>query len=161
MAKPIDWIPVVPDAIASLKASIEPVVDRAALEKLLKVHRRTAIRLLHHFGGQQWGKTLLIDRQKLISELELFLPASRSALAACTPSQIRRLHHEGDRYRFPDVRTSDQRSASQLPAAIQVSPGRVAVEVADLRDLCAQLWILLETCKEDWEGVERLLEPWS
>jgi hypothetical protein len=46
----------------------------------------------------------------------------------------------------------------QLPAAVQLGLGRLTIEVADLRDLCAQLWVLLETCKDDWEGVEKRLE---
>jgi len=75
-----------------------------------------------------------------------------------TPSQIRRLHGEAENFRFPDVRGAERRSADQLPAAVQIGLGRLTIEVADLRDLCAQLWVLLETCKDDWEGVEKKLE---
>jgi hypothetical protein len=35
-----------------------PVVDRAIVERVLRLHRRTAIRLLHRCGGFQAGKTL-------------------------------------------------------------------------------------------------------
>jgi hypothetical protein len=45
-------------------------VDRAILEKVLRIERRTAIRLMNRFGGFQTGKTFLIDRLQLIEQLE-------------------------------------------------------------------------------------------
>ena len=158
MPKPVDWTPLVPDALTALRQMTAPVVDRTTLETLLKIQRRTAIRLLHQLGGEQLGKTLLIPREQLISELEAYLPHDAAELPARTPSQIRRLHREAEQFRFPDVRGSERRTVDQLPAAVNLGLGRLTIEVADLRDLCAQLWVLLETCKDDWEGVEKRLE---
>ena len=158
MPKPVDWTPLVPAALAALRQMTAPVVDRTTLETLLKIQRRTAIRLLHQLGGQQLGKTLLIPREQLIRELEAYLPRDAAAMPAYTASQIRRLHREAESFRFPDVRASERRTVERLPAAVQIELGRLTIEVADLRDLCAQLWVLLETCKDDWEGVERKLE---
>jgi hypothetical protein len=158
MAKPVDWIPLVPDALTALRQMTAPVVDRTTLETLLKIQRRTAIRLLHQLGGEQLGKTLLIPREQLIRELEAYLPRDAAELPARTPSQIRRLHREAEQFRFPDVRGCERRTVDQLPAAVNLGLGRLTIEVADLRDLCAQLWVLLETCKDDWEGVEKKLE---
>jgi hypothetical protein len=166
MPKPVDWTPLVPSALAALRQMTAPVVDRGALETLLKIQRRTAIRLLHQFGGRQLGKTLLIPREQLIAALEACFPRggadgethTPAHTPAHTPSQIRRLHREAESFRFPDVRAPERRTAGRLPAAIQLEPGRLTIEVADLRDLCAQLWVLLETCKDDWEGVEKKLE---
>jgi hypothetical protein len=158
MAKPVDWIPLVPAALTALRQMTAPVVDRTTLETLLKIQRRTAIRLLHQLGGQQLGKTLLIPREQLIRELEAYLPRDAEELPARTPSQIRRLHREAESFRFPDVRGVERRTVDELPAAVQLGLGRLTIEVADLRDLCAQLWVLLETCKDDWEGVEKRLE---
>ena len=158
MPKPVDWTPLVPAALAALRQMTAPVVDRTTLETLLKIQRRTAIRLLHQLGGQQLGKTLLIPREQLIRELEAYLPRDAAAMPAYTASQIRRLHREAESFRFPDVRASERRTVERLPAAVQIELGRLTIEVADLRDLCAQLWVLLETCKDDWEGVEKKLE---
>jgi len=158
MPKPVDWTPLVPDALTALRQMTAPVVDRTTLETLLKIQRRTAIRLLHQLGGQQLGKTLLIPREQLIRELEAYLPRDAAAMPAYTASQIRRLHLEAESFRFPDVRVSERRTVERLPAAVQIELGRLTIEVADLRDLCAQLWVLLETCKDDWEGVEKKLE---
>jgi hypothetical protein len=158
MPKPVDWTPLVPDALTALRQMTAPVVDRTTLETLLKIQRRTAIRLLHQLGGEQLGKTLLIPREQLIRELEAYLPRDDAEIPARTASQIRRLHREAESFRFPDVRGVERRTVDELPAAVQLGLGRLTIEVADLRDLCAQLWVLLETCKDDWEGVEKKLE---
>ena len=158
MPKPVDWTPLVPAALTALRQMTAPVVDRTTLETLLKIQRRTAIRLLHQLGGEQLGKTLLIPREQLIRELEAYLPRDDAEIPARTASQIRRLHREAESFRFPDVRGVERRTVDELPAAVQLGLGRLTIEVADLRDLCAQLWVLLETCKDDWEGVEKKLE---
>jgi hypothetical protein len=46
-----------------------PVVDRAALEILFGVSRRTAIRLMSQFGGYRSGKTYLVGREELLRQL--------------------------------------------------------------------------------------------
>ena len=158
MPKPVDWTPLVPHALAALRQMEASVVDRTTLERLLKIHRRTAIRLLHQFGGYQLGTSLLLAREQLIRELEAYLPQEAGDLPAHAPSQLRRLHREADQLRFPAVRSFERRTVDHLPAAIEITPGHLTIEVADLRDLCAQLWVLLETCKDDWDEVERQLE---
>ena len=50
MPKPNDWTPLIPHALQQLRALRGKVVDRAALQQLLKIHRRTAIRLMHQLG---------------------------------------------------------------------------------------------------------------
>jgi Mor family transcriptional regulator len=85
MPKPVDWTPLVPRALAALREMTAAVVDRTTLERLLKIHRRTAIRLLHQLGGQQLGKTLLIPREQLMRELESYLPADASGASGALP----------------------------------------------------------------------------
>jgi len=153
MARPVDWTLLLPDALAQLRAMTSPIVYRGTLEQIFKVHRRTAIRLLHEFGGERAGSTFVIDREKLITKLEEF-----AAPKEPQPSQIRRQQREAAAFTFPDVRTLERRRVDDLPAAIQLRPGYFAVENAGLEDLCAQLWVFLETCKDDRPGVEALLE---
>jgi hypothetical protein len=74
---------------------------------------------------------------------------------------VRRQHREAEAFRFPDVRSLERRRAAGLPAAIHIRPGHFAVENAGLADLCAQLWVFLETCQDDRAGVEALLEGTS
>src|SRR5579863_5966412 len=70
MPRRIEWLEQLPAALEELKQFPAPVVDRAILERVLRVHRRVAIRLMHRFGGFQSGKTFLIDRLQLIEQLE-------------------------------------------------------------------------------------------
>jgi hypothetical protein len=153
MARPVDWTPLLPDALAQLRAMTSKTVYRGTLEQIFKIPRRTAIRLMHEFGGEQAGRTFLLDRQKLIEQLE-----QRAAPEQLQPSHVRRQQREAAVFSFPDVRTPERRRAAELPAAIQIRPGYFAVENAGLEDLCAQLWVFLETCKDDRAAVEALLE---
>ena len=154
MPKPIDWTPLVPHALRTLRGMTTPAIDRAVLERLLKIHRRTAIRLLHQFGAELVGTNLLIPRLQLILELEAYLPPEGEGPTRA-PSQLRRLHREADTIRFEDVRTVERRTMNKLPPAVQIVPGKLTVEATDLQQLCQHLWIFLETCKEDWSGVAR------
>ncbi len=153
MPRPIDWTPLLPQALAQLRAMTSQTVYRGTLEQIFKVHRRTAIRLLHEFGGERAGSTFVIDRERLIARLE-----ELAAPKEPQPSQVRRQQREAAAFTFPDVRTPQRSQAAELPAAIQIRPGFFAVENAGLADLCAQLWVFLETCKDDRAGIEALLE---
>jgi hypothetical protein len=157
MPKPSDWTPLIPHALQQLRAMRSKVVDRAALQQLLRIHRRTAIRLMHQLGGEQAGKTFFVDRERLISELEAFLPSGSSDYPPRMASQVRRLHAEAEGFRFPDVRASERRTIDQLPTTIQIASGKLTLETGSLQDLCAQLWILLETCKDDRDAFEERL----
>ncbi len=158
MPKPNDWTPLIPHALSQLKSMQSKVVDRSTLEQLLKIHRRTAIRLMHQLGGEQAGKTFLVDRDRLIRELEAFLPSDSLQYPPRVSSQVRRLHAEAEQFRFPTVGAWKHRTLDQLPATIQITPGKIVLEASNLRDLCSQLWILLETCKEDWDALDRRLK---
>ena len=157
MPKPSDWTPLIPDALQQLRAMRAKVVDRAALQQLFKIHRRTAIRLMHQLGGEQAGKTFLVDREHLIRELEAFLRSGSTEYPPRLSSQVRRLHAGADQIQFPRVTTPERRTLDRLPPTIQITPGRLVLQAATLRDLCAHLWVLLETCKEDRDALERRL----
>jgi hypothetical protein len=71
-----EWIEQLPFALEELRLFPAPVIDRA-IEKVLRIERRTAIRILNRFGGFQSGKTFLIGREKLIAKLEEDRPRRR------------------------------------------------------------------------------------
>jgi hypothetical protein len=70
MPRNAEWTEQLPAALDELRKFPAPVVDRAVLERVLRIGRRTAIRLMNRFGGFQSGKTFLIDRLQLIAQLE-------------------------------------------------------------------------------------------
>jgi hypothetical protein len=152
MARPVDWTPLLPEALERLRAMTSQTVYRGTLETIFKVPRRTAIRLMHEFGGERAGRTFPLDRQKPIEELE-----RRAAPEELSPSQARRQQREAVRFSFPDVRAPEPRRALDPPAAIRIRAGCFAVETAGLEDLRAQLWVFLETRQDDRAGVEALL----
>src|ERR1035438_3104862 len=47
MPRPIDWTPLIPDALIQLRALTSQTVYRGTLERIFKIPRRTAIRLMH------------------------------------------------------------------------------------------------------------------
>lgn len=59
-----------PEIMKTLQAFSGEFLDRATIEKLFGVRRRTAINLMHKCGGYQVGRTFLISRQQLIAALE-------------------------------------------------------------------------------------------
>jgi dephospho-CoA kinase len=70
MPRQAEWFQEVPAALETLEQLTTPVIDRATLERLLRIHRRTAIRLMERFGGYQAGKTFLISRPVIIRQLK-------------------------------------------------------------------------------------------
>src|SRR5215469_297969 len=70
MPRQAEWFQELPDALEALEELTTPVIDRATLERLLRIHRRTAIRLMQRFGGYQAGKTFLISRPIIIRQLK-------------------------------------------------------------------------------------------
>jgi hypothetical protein len=71
-AKPV-WLLRVCEIRAMLAEVTLPVIDRAIIERVFGLRRRQAIELLNRFGGYQAGRTLLIDRARLIAELDKIL----------------------------------------------------------------------------------------
>ena len=64
------WLLRVPEIVSELSTLDVPVVDRAVCERLFGLRRRRAIDLIRSFGGYQVGRTFLVDRPKLIAQLE-------------------------------------------------------------------------------------------
>jgi hypothetical protein len=162
MPSPPQWFQCLDDALEALREYPRPVVDRASLEKLLRVSRRTAIRLLHAFGGSQAGKTFLIGHEELLVALE--------SVRAGEPFQ-----QEGRRRRrleedLDDTRRSlrarqvklpvaaDPRPGPSLPSGLRLPrPGVLEVEFASGEELLGRLYELVRMASEDLEAVEELL----
>ena len=138
--------------LLQLRAMTSQTVYRGTLEQLFKIPRRTAIRLMHEFGGEQAGRTFLLDRQKLIQQLEAYVVPE-----PLFPSQVRRQQGEAAAFTFPAVPTPELRRADTLPPEVRVESGQIFIKAATLEELCTHLWILLETCQDDREGIQAQL----
>ena len=151
-----EWIEQLPSALEELRGFPAPVIDRAVLEKILRIERRTAIRLLHRFGGFQTGKTFLIDRLQLIARLEAI---DRGEDAAFERDRRTRLADELEKTRrlapgrkvridaAPDVR---DRRMKDLPAGIHLQPGELRIEFFGAEDLLRHLFELSQAMVNDF-----------
>ena len=162
MPRQPQWFQHVPQALEQLRELPAPALDRAALEKLLHVSRRAAIRLLHRFGGYQAGRTFLIGRDELIQALESVLadPAYQF--------ESRRRHRLSDDLENTrrDLRSRqvklpvapDPKPGASLPSDMRlVRPGVLEVQFASAEDLLGRLYELVRIAGEDLEAFDAVL----
>jgi hypothetical protein len=64
------WLARLPEAIRELESSVEPWVDRPALESLLGVGRRRAQQLLAPIARRRVGSSVVADRAAVIAHLK-------------------------------------------------------------------------------------------
>jgi len=156
MPRQAEWFQELPAALEALKELITPVIDRATLERLLRIHRRAAIRLMHRFGGYQAGKTFLISRPALIRQLKSVAVSNAYLIET---ARRERLSAELDRTRrlsfartvlidaAPDRR---ERLLKDLPAGIHLKPGELHIEFSDAEDLLRRLYELSQAMVSDF-----------
>ena len=164
MPRKTEWIEQLPAALEELRAFPAPVVDRAVLEKVLRIKRRTAIRLMNRFGGFQTGKTFLIDRLQLIEQLEQL---DRGADVTFERDRRARLSEELEKTRrlapgrkvrvdvMPDVRN---RRMKDLPAGIHLQPGELRIEFYGAEDLLRHLFELSQAMVNDFGRFKEAVE---
>jgi hypothetical protein len=157
------WYLRVPEALATLSAFPAPVVDRQALEQLLGIGRRDAIRLMHRLGGYQCGRTFLVERDRLRQALETVARGERwqwearrrlrlghQLLQSQQEWKARHVQIPAPPSRFPGT-------IDGLPASVSLSPGRLQVEFDGAVDLLAQLVALTQAIGNDYDRFEELL----
>jgi hypothetical protein len=162
MPRKSEWMEQLPDAIGELRRFPAPVIDRAILERVLRIHRRAAIRLMHRFGGFQTGKTFLIDRQQLVEQLEA---VARGEDVATERERRTRLSDElektrrltpGRKVRI-DTAVRD-RVLKDLPAGIHLQPGELRIEFFGAEDLLRHLYELAQAMVNDFSNFQAAVE---
>lgn len=159
-AKPA-WFLRLPEILREVRSLQTPVLDRTGFERLFQVRRRRAIQLMHGFGGYQTGRTFLIDRVQLITELE------RAQASKDYSFEVRRKQHLAEsletlerhraaaRVRIPI--TTRPPSGSLLPPDVHLEPGRLILDFTTPEDLLSKLFLLAQKMAEDFEGMCRKL----
>ena len=158
MPRKSEWILRIPDALTELNQFPAPVVDRAALERLLGVQRRMAIRLMHRFGGFQAGRTFLVDRVKLIKELssigestEYHAEQKRWLRFAAVLDEARKVHRTRQ--------VAIPQPAPGQKGNLTLEPGRLEIRFKTTVELLQALLELAEGIGSDFEGVRSRIEP--
>jgi hypothetical protein len=164
MPRKSEWTEQLPAALDELRQFPAPVVDRAILEKVLRIERRTAIRLMNRFGGFQSGKTFLIDRLHLIEQLEeidhgddVSIERERRARLADELERTRRLA-PGRKVKIEAPAAVRDRRMKDLPAGIHLQPGELRIEFFGAEDLLRHLFELSQAMVNDLERFQAAVE---
>jgi hypothetical protein len=159
-AKP-QWLLRVPEILEELRALDVPVVDRAVCESLFRLRRRRAIDLLRCFGGYQSGRTFLIDRPKLVAQLEQIRDSSdfkmewrRKERLAERLEAMRRLQ-AGARVAIPVEPDVMSQRWPDLPVGVGLSPGALHIQFQSSEELLSKLFALAQAIANDYEGFEK------
>jgi hypothetical protein len=138
-----------------------PVIDRAAVESLFGLRRRQAIELMNRFGGYQAGRSLLLGRDQLITQLDAIAEgddvqretARRERLAATVESARRTRATEA--VRIPISPAVFATRMSTLGPDVQLRPGKLEIEFAGPEDLLRKLFALAQAVANDYSSFER------
>ncbi|HLY17745.1 MAG TPA: hypothetical protein VKR61_11010 [Bryobacteraceae bacterium] len=157
------WLLHVPEILAELSALDVPVVDRATCERLFGLRRRRAIDLIRGFGGYQAGRTFLIDRPKLLAQLEQIRESPgfrmewrRKERLAERLEAMRRLQ-AGARLEIPVKPQMLSHRLPDLPAGVVLSPGALQVQFESPEELLSKLFALAQAIANDYEAFEKRL----
>lgn len=155
------WLLRVPEILAELLALDVPVVDRAVCERLFHLRRRRAIDLIRCFGGYQAGRTFLVDRPKLVAQLEQIRDSPdfkmewrRKERLADRLDAIRRLQTGARVAIAVEPETLCQR-LPDLPAGVSLSAGALHIQFQSPEELLSQLFALAQAIANDYEAFEK------
>jgi hypothetical protein len=156
-----NWLLRVPVILEELSSLDVPVVDRALCERLFRLRRRRAIDLMRCFGGFQAGRTYLIERGKLVAELERVrdsgefrMEANRKERLTDRLDAMRRLQ-SGARVAIPvKPETLDQRLPT-LPDGVELASGALHIHFRSPEELLAKLFALAQAISNDYEAFEK------
>lgn len=155
MPRKTEWTHRIDSALDQLRAVSSPSVDRAAVERLLGVSPRQALRIMHRLTPHAAGKSLVIPRQDLIRQLEELrdggpIQGERQRLERLTAEleKVRR-HTAAHHIAVPaPVCPVEWRT---LPDGIQLEPGRLEIRFETGAQLLGLLLELAQAVAGDLE----------
>src|ERR1022692_1368285 len=155
------WLLRVPEILAELAALDVPVVDRAVCERLFRLRRRRTIDLIRCFGGYQAGRTFLVDRPKLVAQLEQIRDSPdfkmewrRKERLAERLDAIRRLQ-AGARVAIAVEPEILRQRLPDLPPGVGLSPGELHIQFQSSEELLSKLFALAQAIANDYEAFEK------
>jgi hypothetical protein len=155
------WLLRVPEILEELAAFDMPVLDRAACERLFHLRRRRAIDLIRCFGGYQAGRTFLVDRPRLVAQLEQIRDSPdfkmewhRKQRLAERLDAIRRLQAAA-RVAIPVEPEILSRRLPDLPPGVGLTPGELHIQFESSEELLSKLFALAQAIANDYEAFEK------
>ena len=154
--------PLILEEIAALDLS---VIDRAVIERTFGVRRRRAVQLLAAFGGYQAGNTILIERRRLLEQLERIVASGefhfeQRRRERLTESLDRaRQHRRAAAISIPIAQTVAMETLDRLPPGITLAPGLLQIEFEKSLELLEKLFRLSQAISNDFVQFETLVNP--
>jgi len=162
MAAKSSWLLHIPEIRSMLAEVTLPVIDRAVVQSVFGLGRRQAIELMHRFGGYMAGRTFLLERTRLIAELDKIVASGEyqreetrheKLTAALAKFQRTRRAEEVRIDVSPEVFGT---CMSMLPSAVQLEPGKLEVKFSGCEDLLTKLFTLAQAAANDYDGFENM-----
>ena len=155
------WLLHIPDIRSMLVEVTLPVVDRAVIQSVFGLRRRQAIELMHKFGGYQAGRTFLIERTRLIEELDKIVASGeyqqeevRHEKLTAALAKLKRTRRAREVRIDVPAEVFDARM-SMLPDTVHLAPGKLEVEFSGCGDLLSKLFTLAQAAANDYEGFQK------
>jgi hypothetical protein len=161
-AKP-KWLLRTPLILEEITALELPVVDRAVIEQTFGVRRRRAVQLLAAFGGYQAGNTILIERRRLLEQLERIISSGEFLFEERRRERLTESLNQARQSRraaaisIPVVQTVARETLDHMPAGITLTPGLLRIEFEKSLELLEKLFRLSQAIANDFEQFELLL----
>lgn len=158
-----EWLLRLPEILAALRVLDIPVVDRAALQRLFGFRRRRAIQFMHELDGYQSGHSFLVDRLRLIAQLEVlqngdgYHQESRRRMNLEETVEHARRHAAATRVKIQVEPGAWSTRIHALPSGIWLEPGSLRVEFRDPQELLQKLFTLSQAMANDYECFERMV----
>ena len=151
------WLLRIPNIVATLSEMQAPVVDRGTFERLFRVRRRRAVDLVQRFGGYRVGNTVLVDRQKLIRQLqeletdpEVIREQRRKQRIADELDHIHR-YSKAAAVVISGLPPVPFGAGWALPNGVSILDGRLSVEFSGVEELLTRLYGLAQAAAADFD----------
>jgi len=158
-AKP-SWLLHIPEIRSMLAEVSLPVIDRGIIERVFGLRRRQAIELMNRFGAYQAGRTLLIDRARLVAELDKIMAggdyqqeAARHEKLTAALARFQRTRR-AEEVRIPITPEVFASHMSTLPETVHLTAGKLEIEFSGCEDLLTKLFTLAQTAANDFATFE-------
>jgi hypothetical protein len=156
MARKIEWIHRLDDALVALEGLSSPVVDSSAVASLLGVTPRHARRILGRLFDQPAGRGFVLLRAELLERLRdlredpehQFEVRRRGRVSDQLDAVRRDLRARQVPIASLPYRPSD---LGDLPAGVHLEPGRLEIRFTSPEELLTNLLALAQAMGEDFE----------
>ena len=150
--------------VTELRALPYPWVDRATVERLLRVRRRRAQQILQPCVRQQVGTNGVADREELIAHLQrlasqeaVYYERRRQERFAHVIRGLQKAWTEQTKVLVEAPAEIVNQEIAELPAGVTLRPGEITVRFSTAVEALEKLLAIAMAAGNDLDGFERLV----